>query len=68
MKKIIAANVLISGLAVAVLGLAAPAQTAPPANLLPVSASEFKVGVDHLHWLDDIRPKVKVPRVDSSGS
>jgi hypothetical protein len=68
MKKIIFANVAIGGLAVAVLGLAAPAQTAPAAQMPPISmsASDFRVGVDHLLWLDEIRPKVKVPKVDPS--
>lgn len=24
-----------------------------------------KIGIDHLNWLDDIRPKAKVPMVDT---
>ena len=30
------------------------------------SAPETKIGIDHLDWLDDIRPKVNVPVVDPS--
>jgi hypothetical protein len=28
--------------------------------------TESKTGVDHLEWLDDIRPKVNVPMIDTS--
>jgi hypothetical protein len=67
MKKIGFATVVASGLAGAILGLAAPA-AAVPADAPPVSysASETKMGIDHLNWLDDIRQKVKVPMVDTS--
>jgi hypothetical protein len=65
MKKIELAAVVAGGLAVAVLGLGSPAQAAPQGDAPAVSqASGTKVGVDHLDWLDDIRPKVNVPNVD----
>jgi hypothetical protein len=68
MKKIGFATVLASGLAAAILGLAAPAQAVAAADAPRVlhSAPETKIGIDHLNWLDDIRPKVKVPKVDTS--
>lgn len=60
-------TVVASGLAAAILGLAAPAQAAA-GDAPPVlhSAPEMKIGVDHLNWLDDIRQKVNVPKVDTS--
>ena len=68
MKKIGFATVVTSGLAAAILGLTAPAPAVPAADAPPVSysASEAKTGIDHLYWLDDIRPKVKVSKVDTS--
>lgn len=68
MKKIGFATVITSGLAGAILGLAAPAAAVPAADAPPISysASETKIGIDHLNWLDDIRQKVKVPMVDTS--
>jgi hypothetical protein len=65
MKKIGTAIVVLSGLAAAILGLAAPA---PATSSSPVLASAYqtKIGVDHLDWLDVIRPKVNVPLVDTS--
>jgi hypothetical protein len=28
--------------------------------------AETRTGIDHLDWLDDIKPKAKVPMVDTS--
>lgn len=50
MKKFGFTAVLASGLAAAVLGLAAPASA----------------GVDHHSWLDQIGPHVTVPQVDTT--
>jgi hypothetical protein len=55
MKKFGFATVVASGLAAAVLGLAAPA-----------SAVEFSTGIDHHQWIHDIQPDVHVPQVDTS--
>ena len=57
MKKIGLSAAAAAGVAVAVLGLAAPAHAV---------ATETRTGIDHLDWLDDIRPKVNVPNVDSN--
>ena len=69
MKKIGFATLVSSGLAAAILGLAAPAtQPVTPGGGQRVldSVAETKTGIDHLDWLDDIRPEVKVPMVDTS--
>lgn len=67
MKKIELAAVVAGGLAAAILGLGSPAQAAPGGDAPAVShASGTKVGIDHLDWLDDIRPKVNVPNVDTN--
>ena len=66
MKNIGFATVVTSGLAAAILGLAAPAAAVPADAPISHSASEITVGVDHLNWLDDIRQKVRVPSVDTS--
>jgi hypothetical protein len=50
------------GLAAAILGFAPAAQAVEGGG----AAQEVKIGIDHLDWLDDIRPKVSVPNVDSS--
>jgi hypothetical protein len=65
MKKFGFATVVASGLAAALLGLAVPAEAAPVADASTISASA-KSGVDHLDWLNDIQPKVNVPKVDTS--
>jgi hypothetical protein len=67
MKKIGLATLVTGGLAAAILGFAAPAQGASVADTHPVSCSTPGpiTGIDHLHWLDDIRPKVNVPNVDT---
>jgi hypothetical protein len=59
MKKIGIALVVSSGLAAAILGLAAPAPATPASPVL-----DSALGVDHLDWLDDIRPTVNVPTPD----
>lgn len=50
MKKFGLSVALVSGLIAAVIGVAAPAQG----------------GVDHHSWLDQIRPSVTVPQVDTT--
>jgi hypothetical protein len=65
MKKFGFATVIASGFAAAFIGLAVPAAAAPAADASTISASA-KTGVDHLDWLDDIQPKVNVPKVDTS--
>ena len=65
MKKIGTAIVVLTGLAAAILGLAAPAPATASSPVLD-SAFETKIGVDHLDWLDDMRPKVNVPIADPS--
>jgi ABC-type glycerol-3-phosphate transport system substrate-binding protein len=64
MKKFGFAAIAASGLTAAVLGLAAPAQavTAP----VPATTTTITAGVDHLDWLNDIAPRVNVPKVDTS--
>ena len=49
------------GLAAAILALAPAAQAVQGGD----AARETKIGIDHLDWLDDIRPKVMVPNVDT---
>jgi len=68
MKKIGFATVVGSGLVVAILGLGVPALAVAPGEGQRVLelVAETKMGVDHLQWLDDIRPKVNVPTVDTS--
>jgi hypothetical protein len=68
MKKFGFATVAASGLIAAVLGLAAPAQavTADNAPAVVPSAINISTGIDHHSWLEDIRPKVNVPKVDTT--
>ena len=68
MKKFGLATIVTSGLAAALLGLAAPAQAVVPGGGARVLDSVYgaKTGVDHLGWLDDIQPKVRVPMVDTT--
>ena len=68
MKKLGFATLISSGLVAAVLGLAAPASAVAPGDGTQVldMIQETKVGIDHLNWLEDIRPKVNVPMVDPS--
>jgi hypothetical protein len=63
------ATLVASGLATAILGMAAPAHAiAPRDDLHHVfdSLSEPKGDVDHLSWLEDVSPKVNVPTVDTT--
>ena len=67
MTKIVLTNAVVSGFAVAILGLAGPAQAAigddgPALHAMP----GVNMGVDHVNWLDDIRQKVNVPKVDGT--
>jgi hypothetical protein len=64
MKKLGFVTVVVSGLAAAVLGFAAPAQASTVATA-PIAAS-YPSGVDHLDRLNDIQPNVNVPDVDTS--
>jgi hypothetical protein len=68
MKKIEVAAAIAGGLAAAILGLGSPAQVVHGDDAPAVlhTAHETKIGIDHLNWLDDIRPKVNVPKVDTN--
>src|SRR5262245_36702847 len=69
MKKIGFATLVSSGLIVAILGLGVPpalAVTPGDGQRVLELVAETKMGVDHLEWLNDIRPKVNVPMVDTS--
>jgi hypothetical protein len=64
MKKFGFATIAATGLAAAIVGLAAPAQaSADTTAVAPVSYSQ---GIDHHAWLNDIRQPVNVPTVDST--
>jgi hypothetical protein len=65
MKNFGFAVVTTGALAAAILGLATPASATSSSPAL-TSVIESQSGVDHLDWLDDIRPKVNVPTVDTS--
>lgn len=65
MKNFGFAVVTTSALAAAILGLATPASATASSPAL-TSVIETQSGVDHLDWLDDIRPKVNIPTVDTS--
>ena len=58
----------IGHLVAAILGLAVPTQPLPGADALTVlaSATPIPTGIDHNSWLDQIRPRVNVPQVDTS--
>lgn len=68
MKNLGFATVIASGLAAAIMGLAAPASAAvtdvPTAAAGP--ALIIPAGIDHHSWLDQIAPKVNVPKVDNT--
>jgi hypothetical protein len=68
MKKLGFAGIAASGLAAAILGLAGPAQAATgvEAPTAVTSAIEFSAGIDHHQWINDIQPKVSVPKVDTT--
>ena len=63
MNKFGFAAVVASGLAAAILGLAAPAQAAPAVNAPTVVPSAINIPTDigHHAWVIDIQPKVNVP-------
>ncbi|MGV0743251.1 hypothetical protein [Mycolicibacterium sp. XJ870] len=63
MKKFGIAVIAASGLSAAVLGLASPAQAVAPTA---TGTTTISAGVDHLGWLDQIQPKVNVPKVDTT--
>jgi hypothetical protein len=54
--------------AAAVFGVGGLALAVTPgsATLVMDSVADGKNGVDHLEWLDNIRPKAKAPMVDTS--
>jgi hypothetical protein len=68
MKKFGFAAIAASGLAAAILGLAAPAQAATgvDAPTAPASAILLPTTIDHHRWIHDIQPQVIVPQVDTS--
>jgi hypothetical protein len=68
MKKFGFATIAASGLAAAILGLAAPVQAATgvEAPTVLASAIEIPTGIDHHQWVHDIQPKVNVPQVDTT--
>jgi len=63
MKKFGFATIIASGLVVGALGLAAPAIQAVAS---PVSSTTISADSEHHVWLDQIRPNVNVPQVDTS--
>jgi hypothetical protein len=65
MKKLGFATVVASGLAAAIFGFAAPAQASTVVTAPTITAA-YSSGVDHLDWLNDIQPRVNVPKVDTS--
>ena len=65
MKKSGLATVVASGMIAGLLGLAAPAQ-AVAAPTAVASATDIATGIDRHVWLDQIQPKVNVPKVDTT--
>ena len=68
MNKFGFGTIAASGLVAAILGLSAPAQAAVSAGDAPTalaSVTDTPTGIDHHTWLDDIRPHVNVPHVDT---
>jgi hypothetical protein len=66
MKKFGFAAVTASALTAALLGLAGPAQASTTTAAVVPQATTIATGVDHLDWINDIQPKVNVPKVDTS--
>ena len=62
MKKFGFATIAASGLAAAVLGLAAPATAAVSTGL---TSTTISTDLDHRVWIDQIGPAVTVPHVDT---
>ncbi len=68
MKNLGFATMISGGFVAAILGLAAPASAAitdVPAAA-PESSLIIPAGIDHHSWLDQIAPKVNVPKVDNT--
>jgi hypothetical protein len=63
MKKLGFAAIAASGLAAAIVGLAAPATALAEA---PATAVTISQGIDHTTWLNDITQTAKVPSVDTT--
>jgi hypothetical protein len=63
MKKFGFATIIASGLVAGVVGFAAPAVQAAVG---PVSSTTISADIDHHVWLDQIRPQVTVPQVDTT--
>jgi|SoiMethySBSTD1v2_1073268.scaffolds.fasta_scaffold4780181_1 hypothetical protein len=60
---------LASGLVTAIVGMAGPAYASAPrddSHHVFDLLSDPKGYVDHLRWLDEISPKVNVPKVDTT--
>jgi hypothetical protein len=68
MKNLGFATVIAGGLAAAILGLAGPASAAiaDVPTAAAGSALIIPAGIDHHSWLDQIAPKVNVPKVDTT--
>ncbi len=68
MKNLGFATIAATGFAAAIIGLAAPTEAVFTAEAPTTTHASLSVpaGVDHLDWLNDIRPKVNVPQVDTS--
>ena len=66
MKKFGFAVIAASGMISSVLGLAAPAVAADPANVAAPNSVTISTGVDRLDWLDRLHPKPMVPKVDTT--
>ena len=63
MKKLGFATIIAGGLVAGALGFAAPAIQAVAS---PVSSTTISADSEHHVWLDQIRPNVNVPQVDTS--
>ena len=61
MKKLHIAAITVSGLAAALVGLAAHASPTELPTVSPIAS-----GIEHHHSIDDFQPTVTVPKVDTS--
>ena len=68
MKKFGFATIAASGLAAAILGLAAPAQATTIADVPTgvVASNVISTDIGHHNWVNDIQQPAYVPRVDTS--
>jgi hypothetical protein len=68
MKRIGITTLLTSAMAAAILSAASPALavSSGDAHIVLQSMASSKNGIDHLEWLDRIRPNAKTPKVDTS--